>query len=56
MRAAQALALPAFQATVAVTPDHVRAPEAALVSARAAEARFRALAESIRARRSDAGR
>jgi len=49
MRAAQTLALPAFEATVAAPPDHVRALEAALVSARAAEARFRALVESIQA-------
>jgi diguanylate cyclase (GGDEF)-like protein/PAS domain S-box-containing protein len=49
MRAAQALAMPSFQATVAPTPDHVRALEAALVSARAAEERFRSLVESIAA-------
>jgi diguanylate cyclase (GGDEF)-like protein/PAS domain S-box-containing protein len=49
MRAAQSLTLPAFQATVAATPDHVRALEAALVSARAAEERFRGLVESIQA-------
>jgi diguanylate cyclase (GGDEF)-like protein/PAS domain S-box-containing protein len=49
MRAAQSLALPAFEASVAATPDHVRALEAALVSARAAEARFRALIEAVRA-------
>ena len=49
MRAAQAITLPAFQATVAATPDHVRALEAALVAARAAEERFRALVESIEA-------
>ena len=47
MRTAQAVVLPAFQATVAATPDHVRALEAALVSARAAEERFRGLVESI---------
>jgi diguanylate cyclase (GGDEF)-like protein/PAS domain S-box-containing protein len=39
--------MPTFQATVAPTPDHVRALEAALVSARAAEERFRCLVESI---------
>jgi diguanylate cyclase (GGDEF)-like protein/PAS domain S-box-containing protein len=49
MRAAQSLALPAFEATVATTPDHVRALEAALVAARAAEERFRSLVESIEA-------
>jgi diguanylate cyclase (GGDEF)-like protein/PAS domain S-box-containing protein len=49
MRAAQSLTLPAFEATVAATPDHVRALEAALVSARAAEERFRGLVESIEA-------
>jgi len=49
MRAAQSVTLPAFEATVAATPDHVRALEAALVSARAAEERFRALIEAIRA-------
>src|SRR5688572_28419479 len=49
MRAAQSLAMPSFQATVAPTPDHVRALEAALVSARAAEERFRGLVESIEA-------
>src|SRR3954462_2388527 len=49
MRAAQSLAMPPFQATVAPTPDHVRALEAALVSARAAEERFRSLVESIEA-------
>ena len=49
MRAAQSLTLPAFEATAAVPPDHVRALEAALVSARAAEARFRALIEAVRA-------
>jgi diguanylate cyclase (GGDEF)-like protein/PAS domain S-box-containing protein len=49
MRAAHSVTLPAFQATVAVTPDHVRALEAALVSARAAEERFRGLVESIQA-------
>src|SRR5918997_1598538 len=49
MRAAQDLSLPAFQATVAAPPDHVRALEAALVAARAAEERFRALVESIEA-------
>ena len=49
MRTAQPVTLPAFQATVAVTPDHVRALEAALVSARAAEERFRGLVESIQA-------
>ena len=49
MRTAQSVTLPAFQATVAVTPDHVRALEAALVSARAAEERFRGLVESIQA-------
>jgi diguanylate cyclase (GGDEF)-like protein/PAS domain S-box-containing protein len=49
MRAAQSVTLPAFQATVAATPDHVRALEAALVSARAAEERFRGLVESIQA-------
>jgi hypothetical protein len=32
MRAAQPVTLPAFQATVAATPDHVRALEAALLS------------------------
>ena len=48
MRAAQATSLPSFQATVAgPTLDHVRALEAALVSARAAEERFRGLVESI---------
>jgi diguanylate cyclase (GGDEF)-like protein/PAS domain S-box-containing protein len=47
MRAAQPLAIPTFQATVAPTPDHIRALEAALVSARAAEERFRSLVESI---------
>src|SRR5829696_4978289 len=49
MRAAQSIALPAFEATVAAPPDHVRALEAALVSARAAEERFRGLVESIEA-------
>src|SRR5215218_5981746 len=49
MRAVQSLTLPAFEATVAATPDHVRALEAALVSARAAEERFRGLVESIQA-------
>ena len=49
MRAVQSLTLPAFEATVAATPDHVRALEAALVSARAAEVRFRGLVESIQA-------
>jgi diguanylate cyclase (GGDEF)-like protein/PAS domain S-box-containing protein len=49
MRAAQSVTLPAFEATVAATPDHVRALEAALVSARAAEERFRGLVESIQA-------
>jgi diguanylate cyclase (GGDEF)-like protein/PAS domain S-box-containing protein len=49
MRAAQSLAMPAFQATLAPTPDHVRALEAALVSARAAEERFRGLVESFEA-------
>jgi diguanylate cyclase (GGDEF)-like protein/PAS domain S-box-containing protein len=49
MRAVQSLTLPAFEATVAATPDHVRALEAALVSARAAEERFRGLVESIEA-------
>jgi diguanylate cyclase (GGDEF)-like protein/PAS domain S-box-containing protein len=49
MRAAQSLAMPPFQATVAPTPDHVRALEAALVSARAAEERFRGLVESMEA-------
>jgi diguanylate cyclase (GGDEF)-like protein/PAS domain S-box-containing protein len=49
MRAAQSLAMPTFQATVAPTPDHVRALEAALISARAAEERFRGLVESIEA-------
>jgi diguanylate cyclase (GGDEF)-like protein/PAS domain S-box-containing protein len=49
MRAAQSLTLPAFEATVAATPDHVRALEAALVSAQAAEERFRGLVESIQA-------
>src|ERR671917_2280592 len=49
MRAAQDLSLPAFQATVAAPPDHVRALEAALVAARAAEERFRGLVESIEA-------
>ena len=49
MRAAPSVPLPAFQATVAATPDHVRALEAALVSARAAEERFRGLVESIEA-------
>jgi diguanylate cyclase (GGDEF)-like protein/PAS domain S-box-containing protein len=49
MRAAQSLTLPAFEATVAATPDQVRSLEAALVSARAAEERFRALIEAIRA-------
>src|ERR671917_1889116 len=49
MRAAQSLAMPPFQATVAPTPDHVRALEAALVAARAAEERFRGLVESIEA-------
>jgi diguanylate cyclase (GGDEF)-like protein/PAS domain S-box-containing protein len=49
MRALQSVTLPAFQATVAATPDHVRALEAALVSARAAEERFRGLVESIQA-------
>ena len=47
MRAAPSVPLPAFQATVVATPDHVRALEAALVSARAAEERFRGLVESI---------
>jgi diguanylate cyclase (GGDEF)-like protein/PAS domain S-box-containing protein len=49
MRAAQSVTLPAFEATVAATPDHVRALEAALVAARAAEERFRGLVESIQA-------
>ena len=49
MRAAQSLTLPAFEATVAATPDQVRSLKAALVSARAAEERFRALIEAIRA-------
>jgi diguanylate cyclase (GGDEF)-like protein/PAS domain S-box-containing protein len=49
MRSAQSVTLPAFQATVAATPDHVRSLEAALVSARAAEERFRGLVESIQA-------
>src|ERR687894_2376928 len=49
MRAAHSIALPAFEATVAAPPDHVRALEAALVSARAAEERFRGLVESIEA-------
>jgi diguanylate cyclase (GGDEF)-like protein/PAS domain S-box-containing protein len=49
MRAAQSLAMPPFQATLTPTPDHVRALEAALVSARAAEERFRGLVESIEA-------
>src|SRR5215218_9369609 len=49
MRAVQSLTLPAFEATEAATPDHVRALEAALVSARAAEERFRGLVESIQA-------
>ena len=49
MRAAQSLAMPPFQATLSPTPDHVRALEAALVSARAAEERFRGLVESIEA-------
>jgi len=49
MRAAQSLTLPAFEASVAAPPDHVRALEAALVAARAAEERFRALIEAIRA-------
>ena len=48
MRAAQATSLPSFQATVAApSADHVRALESALVSARAAEERFRGLVESI---------
>jgi hypothetical protein len=37
MRAAQSLTLPAFEATVAAPPDHVRALEAAPAAARAAE-------------------
>jgi diguanylate cyclase (GGDEF)-like protein/PAS domain S-box-containing protein len=49
MRAPQPVTLPAFQATVVATPDHVRALEAALVSARAAEERYRGLVESIQA-------
>jgi diguanylate cyclase (GGDEF)-like protein/PAS domain S-box-containing protein len=49
MRTVQSLTLPSFEATVAATPDHVRALEAALVSARAAEERFRGLVESISA-------
>jgi diguanylate cyclase (GGDEF)-like protein/PAS domain S-box-containing protein len=49
MRAAQSVTLPACEATVAASPDHVRALEAALVSARAAEERFRGLVESIQA-------
>jgi diguanylate cyclase (GGDEF)-like protein/PAS domain S-box-containing protein len=49
MRPAQSVTLPSFQATVAATPDHVRALEAALVAARASEERFRALIEAIRA-------
>jgi diguanylate cyclase (GGDEF)-like protein/PAS domain S-box-containing protein len=49
MRALQPVTLPAFEATVAATPDHVRALEAALVAARAAEERYRGLVESIQA-------
>jgi hypothetical protein len=37
MRFAQAPPLPAFEATVRPSPDHVRALEAALVAARAGE-------------------
>jgi hypothetical protein len=49
MRFAQAPPLPAFEATVRPSPDHVRALEAALVAARAGEERFRGLVESIQA-------
>ena len=38
-----------FEATIAATPDHVRALEAALVAARAGDNRFRGLVESIQA-------
>jgi PAS domain S-box-containing protein len=49
MRVAQLPPPPRFEATIAATPDHVRALEAALVAARAGEERFRGLVESIQA-------
>src|SRR5215216_4021130 len=49
MRVAQFPPPPRFEATIAATPDHVRALEAALVAARAGEKRFRGLVESIQA-------
>jgi hypothetical protein len=49
MRVAQFPPPPRFEATIAATPDHVRALEAALVAARAGEERFRGLVESIQA-------